>query len=210
MTDNDEDKTAPAVRTIRTSPRAWKAWGRVLAQLDTNRTERIHEVMREDIEQHGTEEDRADLAAGQHAQEEAAARKRLGRMPTPTAPREAGGANETRTDPAEDPEHVQDAAMHYAREHFPQAPAAHRAAFANSVCEAVTGWTGGWGGPSVREHAAAQIFAPGPRPTYEEAVEQLGDPNGLIFGPITDLHRAVWAEEHCFDDAEDDVAALVL
>lgn len=204
MTDNDEDKTAPAGRTIRTSPRSWEAWGRVLARRGTNRTERIHEVMRSDIEEDGNETDRADLAAGLAAQEEAAARKRLGRMPTPQKRSETGN-------PAEDsPLEVGDAAMRYARRHFPHASNPRRAAFANAVCRAVTGCDGGWGGPSVREHAATRTLHRSPRLTYAEAVERLGDLNGVIFGPITDIHHACWAQEHCFNDDEQDVADLAL
>lgn len=43
-------------------------------------------------------------------------------------------------------------AMEYALTHYPSESAQRRAAFANSVAYLVTGWSGGYGGPSVREH----------------------------------------------------------
>src|SRR5690606_26976322 len=53
---------------------------------------------------------------------------------------------------------VEQAREHAEREH-PEASAQHRAAFANSVAYLVTGWSGGYGGPSVREHAVSHAAA---------------------------------------------------
>ena len=43
-------------------------------------------------------------------------------------------------------------ALAWAKRNYSQASAAHRAAFANSVSYLVTGFSGGYGGPSLREH----------------------------------------------------------
>jgi hypothetical protein len=89
----------------------------------------------------------------------------------------------------------------------PDASPQKKAAFANGVACLVTGWSGGYGGPSVREHAVNSVInklgIPG-QISFEVAVEELIKSDGVIFGPITDLHRMIWAEEHCsYDDPED-------
>lgn len=91
---------------------------------------------------------------------------------------------------------------------YPEESEQHKAAFANSVYYFVTGWSGGYGGPSVREHAAGR-YALGVRYLYEDAVQFLLDPYGPIFGPITELHEDCWREEYCFNDDPADVAELV-
>jgi hypothetical protein len=88
----------------------------------------------------------------------------------------------------------------------PEASAYKHAAFANSVAYAVTGWSGGYGGPSVREHAAARVTRP--EMTVEDACEELLKKEGVIFGPIIDLHRAMFRDEHCFDDDPEDLEIL--
>lgn len=143
-------------------------------------------------------------------------------------------------------------AMAWANENRPNASPQHKAAFANSVAYAVTGWSGGYGGPSVREHAATRAiheaigdnrpFVTGKQITdemadgilhvvlcgvlresqetkeetaslgfmpFEQAVNLLGDENGVVFGPVTDLHHTCWKCEHCFDDDPEDIRALV-
>lgn len=102
---------------------------------------------------------------------------------------------------------VSEQAILLVRERRPHASLAHKAAFANSVLYLVTGESGGFGGPSVREHAAARRY--GDRQwSFEEAVKVLLREDGVIFGPLTDLHRACWKEEHCFDNDPVDVEAL--
>lgn len=91
-------------------------------------------------------------------------------------------------------------------ERKPQASVQKKAAFANSVAYLVTGMAGGYGGPSVREHAVARYY-PG-RYSFEEAVELLLKEDGPIFGPLTEVHRRCWEEEHCFDDDPRDVEEL--
>ena len=108
---------------------------------------------------------------------------------------------------------VLERAMAWARENRPDASPHRHAAFANSVAYAVTGMSGGYGGPSMREHAASrEVVNHGynldHHLDYEKAIEVLGREDGVIFGPLTDLHRACWECEHCFDDDPDDVRDL--
>jgi hypothetical protein len=177
-------------------PGPWlDAWGRICDRLGVTRTSEILDLVRATIEEHGDAADLADLAAGQAEAERLRARNRIGRPP---APRAVG------SDPYIE---VLERAMGYAREHFPQAAPQRRAAFANSVAYLVFHMAGGYGGPSVREHAAARKYAAEPR-TYEEAVSLLADPGGVIFGPLTSLHHQCWLAEHCFDDDPQDARAL--
>jgi len=89
----------------------------------------------------------------------------------------------------------------------PDASPQLRAAFANSVAYLVTGLTGGYGGPSMREHAVAHTYA-GRRLPYPEAIEELMNPNGLIFGPLQPVHFACARKNHCFDDDPKDLQTL--
>jgi hypothetical protein len=94
-------------------------------------------------------------------------------------------------------------------ERKPEASPQKKAAFANSVAYLVTGWSGGYGGPSVREHAASYRFlGMAGRFSFDEAVRVLIADDGPIFGPISDLHRQLWLTEHCFDDDPADVEEL--
>lgn len=99
-------------------------------------------------------------------------------------------------------------AKQYIEERRPEASPQKIAAFANSVAYMVTGLAGGYGGPSVREHAAAREFGPGGGHSFEEACRLLSSEEGPIFGPITKLHRVCWREEFCFDDDPEDLRAL--
>jgi hypothetical protein len=89
----------------------------------------------------------------------------------------------------------------------PEASAQKRAAFANSVVYLVTGGSGGFGGPSVREHAVSHLYVGG-HYSFDEAVELLLKDDGPIFGPLTDVHRECWEDEPCFDDDPQDVLEL--
>ena len=99
-------------------------------------------------------------------------------------------------------------AMTLVKQQRPDVSAQKHAAFANAVAYLVTGWAGGYGGPSVREHAASWQYGATKPYTFEKAVELLLDPEGVIFGAISDIHRRCWESEHCFDDDPDDVRAL--
>ena len=128
---------------------------------------------------------------------------------------------------------ILDRAMEWAKQNRSDSSQAHKAAFANSVAYLVTGWSGGFGGPSVREHAVTravmlqgrgkegpkfdsnfgvlQTYQPDPeffRPgkwTFESAVK-FAEP--ICFGLITELHRSCWKSEHCFDDDPQDIVEL--
>jgi hypothetical protein len=88
------------------------------------------------------------------------------------------------------------------QERHPAAPAAHHAAFANSVAEAVTGWSGGYGGPSMREHWASRLLGragtPGTIP-FDLAVSTVEE---ACYGPITLEIARMLTFEACFDDAD--------
>ncbi len=100
-------------------------------------------------------------------------------------------------------------AMQLIQERKPEASAQKKAAFAGSVAYLVTGWSGGYGGPSVREHAVSRVFIGlSGQYNFESAVEMMILEDGPIFGPIRDIHRDCWATEHCFDDDPQDVAEL--
>lgn len=125
-------------------------------------------------------------------------------------------------------EDVLERAMQWAKEKHPSALVHHQAAFANSVQYLVTGMSGGYGGPSVREHAVSHaangangktvgvmggltmMFPDGSLPhagqwRFDKACE-FADP--ICFGPITRLHFDCYRTEHCFDDSEEDLKAL--
>ena len=92
-------------------------------------------------------------------------------------------------------------AMTLGRAKHPDAPAAHHAAFANSVAYAVTGWSGGYGGPSMREHWSSQLIHQAATPGavgFDDAVKVCED---ACYGPLTTEIASMLPDEHCFDDA---------
>lgn len=99
-------------------------------------------------------------------------------------------------------------AMALINERKPEASIEKRAAFASSVVYLVTGYSGGIGGPSVREHAVSHTHGPGGGKTFDKAVELLIADDGLIFGPIRKIHRSCWQIENCFNDDPFDKAEL--
>ena len=87
------------------------------------------------------------------------------------------------------------------KERHPDAPSQHHAAFANSVAYAVTRMSGGYGGPSMREHWASRIVASScgrQSCSFEQAVELLEENS---YGPLTTEHALMLELEYCFDDA---------
>lgn len=114
------------------------------------------------------------------------------------------------------------------KQRHPSAPMQQHAAFANGVAYLMTGASGGYGGPSCREHAVTRVallkgggrmtsfkglpaIVPGEDSTmpgqwtWEDAIA-LADP--VCYGPIEQVHFACYREEHCFDDAPEDIEAL--
>ena len=92
------------------------------------------------------------------------------------------------------------------KEKHPNASQYHHAAFANSVSEAMTGMSGGYGGPSMREHLASRIVAGSGKHgqlSFDEACELLDE---CCYGKLTEGHVEMVAEEYCFDDDPQDIA----
>ena len=111
-------------------------------------------------------------------------------------------------------EDVLEAALDYAEKHFPRKSKEQRHAFANAVAYGQTGWTGGRGGPSMRQWWAEAVLDrdgdPG-RMSTDAARKMI---EGICFGPLTvDIARmSVVHRDRCFDDppGETEAAALLL
>lgn len=123
---------------------------------------------------------------------------------------------------------VLEKALEEGKQRHPEAPDQHHSAFANSVAYLVTGASGGFGGPSCREHAVSysamlqggskqtivggmNAFIPGTETTMPGQWEfdvacSFAEP--LCFGELQDVHFQCYRLEHCFDDAPQDVEAL--
>lgn len=129
---------------------------------------------------------------------------------------------------------VLEKAMEWAKTNKPEASLQHKAAFANSVQYLVTGWSGGFGGPSLREHLVSWksvgnngkieasalgdesitlLFPDGSLPrsgdwTFEQAIA-FCEP--LCFNPANEFRNTllqIQEREHCFDDDPSDLEAL--
>ena len=98
-------------------------------------------------------------------------------------------------------------AFAWGERHYSQANSQKHAAFANSVLYALKRVSGGYGGPSVREHAVCRALAGQAFSDFDEACAFCVP---LVYGPLTDLHRQIWDEEQeiCFDDDPEDVRLL--
>lgn len=97
--------------------------------------------------------------------------------------------------------------------HHPNASSQHHAAFANSVMYATHRMSGGFGGPSIREHAANKAvnesgidFADKPIEDTYKFVEP------FVYGELTSLHYELWSDKRIkgisFDNDEADVKQL--
>jgi len=118
----------------------------------------------------------------------------------------------------------------WARSHHPTSDTNHRKAFANAVTYLVTGASGGSHGPSLREHLVSWslmgiggkigdfdgltvLYPDGTLPRagqwdYDDAIA-FADP--LCFDPPEkhlDRLIQISGQEHCFDDAAGDIAAV--
>lgn len=92
---------------------------------------------------------------------------------------------------SDDLDAVLTAALALGQERHPNARPQHHAAFANSVAAAVTGWSGGYGGPSLREHTAARLIPAGGGLSYLEAILGVEE---VCYGPIGPWHAAILSE----------------
>jgi len=81
---------------------------------------------------------------------------------------------------------ILDNALNYAKQHYPQAAPQQWAAFANSVYYLMTGWSGGYGGPSLREHIINHLYSvsSGNYLTWDNAVSKCAD---ICFAPPEQL-----------------------
>jgi hypothetical protein len=117
-------------------------------------------------------------------------------------------------------------ALSWAKTNKPNASLHHKSAFANSVAYLVTGASGGYGGPSLREHLCSWSlsglngrnegiiqFPDGTLPPagnwgFEEAIKFC---EALCFEPAA-IHREkllqIMEVEHCFDDDPLDLEVL--
>lgn len=100
---------------------------------------------------------------------------------------------------------VLDRALRWAEARYPLASRYRQAAFANAVAYLCTGVSGGYGGPSVREHCVSWL-AGGRHDWSFEAACQFAEP--VCFGPLPAIARQVWQVESCFDDDPEDLALL--
>jgi|SanBayMetagenome_1026888.scaffolds.fasta_scaffold51156_2 hypothetical protein len=94
------------------------------------------------------------------------------------------------------------------KQKYPDAPSEHHAAFANSVAYLCTGASGGYGGPSCREHACGRkggLVKLTGEWSFEDAIAFCDD---LCYGQLTDYHRMLFRLEACFDEAQEDLEIL--
>lgn len=116
-------------------------------------------------------------------------------------------------------------AMNWGKTNYPNASTAHHCAFANSVAYLVTGASGGYGGPSLREHAVSWSLAGDgdintegitliypdariPHPgtwEFEKACEYCAP---ICFGVLPAICKRISQNEHYFDDDPADLALL--
>lgn len=118
----------------------------------------------------------------------------------------------------------------WGQEKHPEASAHRHAAFANSVLYLVTGASGGYGGPSVREHLVSWALAGDGSHTSVETnwgplVMQIPDgripragswdfdracafAEPIVYGPLPAIAAKVYRMEHCFDDDPADLREL--
>lgn len=84
-----------------------------------------------------------------------------------------------------------------------------KAAFARSVAYLCTGETAIYSGPCIRELAVIVFYAPlFQRWIYEEAIFELNTDDGLIFGPISNIHINCFITLQSFDDDPQDLYVL--
>lgn len=121
-------------------------------------------------------------------------------------------------------------AKDWGQKKYPNAAVQRHAAFANSVCYLVTGLSGGYGGPSIREHAVSwSLIGDGSRAIAQTNLGNLTVlfPDGrlpmpghwdfnracqfaetIVYGQLPAIAKAIIEQEHCFDDDPEDLKLL--
>ncbi|MCP4523058.1 MAG: hypothetical protein GY828_02455, partial [Candidatus Gracilibacteria bacterium] len=105
-----------------------------------------------------------------------------------------------------DLEEVLEASLKVVRKYQPD-KSKHHFAFANVVGYLVTGYSGGYGGPYIREHYAVRLSKERDM-SFEKAVRSMLPSEGPLFREFTDEHKKVFIQEHCFNDPECDIEAI--
>lgn len=121
-------------------------------------------------------------------------------------------------------------AMDWSQENKPESSEYHKAAFANSVSYLVTGYSGGFGGPSIREHICSHaLVGDGYNMLQDTNLGQItvSYPDGrlpspgewsfdhainfcssICFGPLSKYAIKVVEMEYCFNDDPNDLKQL--
>lgn len=103
---------------------------------------------------------------------------------------------------------ILDTTRTWGEQHYPNASQYKHAAFANSTWYALEHVSGGFGGPSIREHVAAKMIDDSRKTfTLEQACLFVAP---IVYGPLTDMHRQMWRDfgEICFDNDPEDEQLL--
>jgi hypothetical protein len=120
----------------------------------------------------------------------------------------------------------------WGKERHSDAVTQRHAAFANSVAYLVTGASGGYGGPSIREHCVSWALAGDgenipvetnlgtltmqipdgrlPRAGEWEFDRACAFADPICYGPLPAMAARIAEQEHCFDDDPADLEALRL
>lgn len=92
-------------------------------------------------------------------------------------------------------------AMELGKKKHPNSLQHHHASFANSVAYLVTGMSGGYGGPSMREHQASRIGHAQGQVGAFDFDDAANSVENCCYGPLTMEHAEMLEVEYCFDDA---------
>lgn len=94
----------------------------------------------------------------------------------------------------------------------PDATARHNATFANVANYGLTGWSGGYGGPSMREHWGSCLITREGEPGAIPFARVMEIAEQAAYGPFSVEMARMLAYEQCFDDpdGEQEQALLLL
>lgn len=127
------------------------------------------------------------------------------------------------------PEWILKEALEWAKHNRPNSSLQNKAAFANSVSYFITGFSGGFGGPSIREHLCSwslgtvtsvsiegetmMAIVPSdlPMPGNWELNDAIVHCDQICFGPIDQYRNQmiqIMEREPCFDNDPSDLEAL--